>query len=103
VTRLLFPAAVALALALVLGAPARAAAAPTVARVLVEGNRRVEDEAVKSAISTKAGEPLESRKINDDIKALMRLGFFADVVVEERGDPEKPSIVFRVSERPAVR
>ena len=102
-TRLLFPAAVALALALVLGAPARAAAAPTVARVLVEGNRRVEDEAVKSAISTKAGEPLESRKINDDIKALMRLGFFADVVVEERGDPEKPSIVFRVSERPAVR
>ena len=102
-TRLLFPAAVALALALVLGAPARAAAAPTVARVLVEGNRRVEDEAVKSAISTKAGEPLESRKINDDIKALMKLGFFADVVVEERGDPEKPSIVFRVSERPAVR
>jgi outer membrane protein insertion porin family len=101
VTRLLFLAA--MALALVLGAPARAAAAPTVARVLVEGNRRVEDEAIKSAISTKAGQPLDPRKLDEDIKALMKLGFFSDVVVEERGDAEAPAIVFRVTERPAVR
>ena len=101
VTRLPF---LAMALALVLGGPARAAASPpTVARILVEGNRRVEVDAIKSAISTKAGQPLEPRKIDEDIKAVMKLGFFSDVVVEERGDRENPALVFRVAERPAVR
>src|SRR6266508_2538893 len=100
VTRLPF---LALALALVLGAPAQAAAAPTVTRILIEGNRRVEVDAIKSAISTKAGEPLDPRKIDEDIKAVMKLGFFSDVLVEERGDAEKPALVFRVAERPAVR
>jgi outer membrane protein insertion porin family len=33
----------------------------------------------------------------------MRLGFFSDVVVEARGDEAKPTLVFRVAERPAVR
>ena len=100
VTRLSF---LALALALVLGAPARAAAEPTVAGIAVEGNRRVEADAIKSAIATKPGQPFDPRKLDEDIKAVMKLGFFSDVVVEEQGDPEKPTIVFRVSERPAVR
>ena len=100
VTRLSF---LAMALALVLGAPARAAAEPTVAGIAVEGNRRVEADAIKSAIATKPGQPFDPRKLDEDIKAVMKLGFFSDVVVEEQGDPEKPTIVFRVSERPAVR
>ena len=33
----------------------------------------------------------------------MKLGFFSDVVVEERGDPERPELVFRVVEKPTVR
>ncbi len=93
----------ALALALVLAAPALAAEAPTVQGIVVEGNRRVEIDAVKAAISTKPGQPLEPRKIDDDIKSVMKLGFFSDVVVEERGAPETPTLFFRVVERPAVR
>ncbi len=93
----------ALALALVLGAPARAADAPIVQRILVEGNRRVETDAVKAAISSKPEQPLDPRKVDDDIKALVKLGFFSDVVVEERGDAGNLSLVFRVVERPAVK
>jgi outer membrane protein insertion porin family len=93
----------ALALGLVLGAPARAADAPTVQSIVVEGNRRVEIDAIKAAISTKPGQPLDPRKIDEDIKSVMKLGFFSDVVVEERGEPETPTLVFRVAERPAVR
>ncbi len=93
----------ALALALVLGAPAWAAGAPTVEGVLVEGNRRVEIDAIKAALGTKAGEPLDVKKVDADIKAVMKLGFFADVVVEERGPAERPTVVFRVAERPALR
>jgi outer membrane protein insertion porin family len=90
--------------ALVLCAPGRAAAAaPVVASVQVEGNRRVDADAIKGAISTKAGEPLDLKKLDDDIKAVMKLGFFSDVVAEERGDTEHPAIVFRVAEKPSVR
>lgn len=71
--------------------------------VTVEGNRRVEADAVKAAVTVRPGRPLDPRRLDEDIKALMKLGFFSDVVVESRGDPRKPTIVFRVKEKPAVR
>ncbi|MFL5271912.1 MAG: outer membrane protein assembly factor BamA [Anaeromyxobacteraceae bacterium] len=94
---------VVLALALGPGSRPSAAEAPTVAGVTVEGNRRVEGDAVKAAISTKPGTPLDRAKVDRDLKAVLKLGYFADVVVEERGPPDAPTLVFRVSERPAVR
>ncbi|HET7755142.1 MAG TPA: outer membrane protein assembly factor BamA, partial [Anaeromyxobacteraceae bacterium] len=97
----------ALVLALLLSAPARAQDAagttPVVGGILVEGNRRVEIDAVKAAVSSKAGQPLDAARLDEDIKSVMRLGFFSDVVIEERGDPARPTLVFRVVERPAVR
>jgi outer membrane protein insertion porin family len=92
-------------LALALGPATRASAAdaPTVAGVAVEGNRRVEGDAVKAVITTKPGTPLDRAKVDRDLKAVLKLGYFADVVVEERGPPEAPTLVFRVAERPAVR
>ncbi|HEX7622324.1 MAG TPA: outer membrane protein assembly factor BamA, partial [Anaeromyxobacteraceae bacterium] len=99
-TRLPF---LALALSLLAGAPARAAGAPTVQRIVVEGNRRVEADAVRNVISTKPGQPLDPKKLDEDLQAVMKLGFFADVVFEERGDPEHPTLVVRVAERPAVK
>jgi outer membrane protein insertion porin family len=92
----------ALVLGLLLCAPARAAEAPVVGAVDVEGTRRVEVDAVKTAITTKAGEPLDERKLDADVRAVVRLGFFADVAVELRGDEQKPAVVFRVVEKPAV-
>ncbi|HEX9053108.1 MAG TPA: outer membrane protein assembly factor BamA [Anaeromyxobacter sp.] len=71
--------------------------------VRVEGNRRVEKDAVLAAVSEKKGEPLEPRKVAADVKAIMKLGFFSDVVVEAEGDPASPVLVYRVTERPSVR
>ena len=93
-------------LALLLSAPARAeetAGTPVVAGIIVEGNRRVEIDAVKAALGTRAGQPIDPARLDEDVKAVMRLGFFSDVVVEERGDPARPTLVFRVVERPAIR
>ena len=97
----------ALVLALLSLSPARAAeneqTGPVVASVQVEGNRRVEVDAVKAAVSTKPGMPLDDARLDDDLKAVMKLGFFADVVLEEQGDPARPTLVVRVVEKPAVR
>ncbi|BDG08340.1 outer membrane protein assembly factor BamA [Anaeromyxobacter paludicola] len=76
---------------------------PTVQAVQVEGNRRVEIDAVKAVISQKAGEPLDLKKVDEDIRSVMKLGFFSDVTVEEQGGAERPTLVFRVVEKPAVR
>jgi outer membrane protein insertion porin family len=84
-------------------AVAQEASGPVIDRVAVEGNRRVESEAVKAAVSSKPGERVDAAKLDRDLKAVMKLGLFSDVVVEARGPPEKPVIVFHVTERPAVR
>ncbi len=99
--RLAWPLAAALLLAL--AAPAAAAEdAPRIAAVEVEGNRRVEADAVRAAVSRK-GAVLDLRKLDADVRALMRLGFFEDVVVELAGPPAAPTLVFRVTERRTVR
>jgi outer membrane protein insertion porin family len=90
------------ALAVVL-APAARAAEPAVKDVRVEGNRRVEVDAIRAAISQKRGEPLDPNKIDADIRAIMKLGFFSDVVVELEAPDTAPVVVYRVTERPTVR
>lgn len=101
--RLAWPLSAAVALALALAAPAaRAEDGPPIAAVEVEGNRRVEADAVRAAVSRK-GTPLDLKKLDGDVRALMRLGFFDDVVVELTGPRDAPVLVFRVSERPTVK
>jgi outer membrane protein insertion porin family len=92
------------ALLLVVGAaPARAADLPSVAAVRIEGNRRVEVDAIRAAISEKKGQPFDPRVVSKDIRAIMKLGFFSDVVVDVEGPPDAPTLVYRVTERPTVR
>lgn len=95
------PLAAALALAL-LAPVALAEDAPRVAEVVVEGNRRVEGDAVR-ALVTRKGSPVEMARLDNDLRALMKLGFFEDVVVELAGPPERPVLVYRVVERRTVK
>ncbi len=92
------------ALAVALSPAARAApSGPLIEDVRVEGNRRVEPAAIRNAISARKGSPYDPRKIQADIRALMKLGLFSDVVVEREGSPDAPVVVYRVTERPALR
>ncbi len=93
----------AVAVVLALAAPAaRAEEAPRIAAVEVEGNRRVEADAVRAAVSKK-GAPLDLKRVDSDVRALMKLGFFEDVVVSLAGTPAAPVLVFRVVERRTVK
>ncbi|HEX9401211.1 MAG TPA: outer membrane protein assembly factor BamA [Anaeromyxobacter sp.] len=90
----------ALALAL---APVPALAQPTVGDVRIEGNRRVEPEAIRNAITERKGAAYDPKKVQADVRALMKLGFFSDVTVEREGPSDAPVLVYRVVERPALR
>ncbi len=91
-------------LAALLVAPAAIRAADVVVKdVRIEGNRRTDPGAIRAAIRTQPGKPLDLDQVDADIQALMKIGALADVVVELEGSPAAPVVVFRVAERPTVR
>ena len=75
---------------------------PVVGGIEVEGNRRVEVDAIKAAMSTKVGAPLSEAGIQQDVRAVMKLGYFADVAIDEKGPPDRPTLVVKVAEKPSV-
>lgn len=83
-------------------APAARAEAPTVKDIKVEGLRRVDPVAIRRVLAQKKGEPLDRKKVDADIRAIMRLGFFQDVEVLAEGDTARPNLVYRVREKPTV-
>ncbi|HEY6105704.1 MAG TPA: POTRA domain-containing protein, partial [Anaeromyxobacteraceae bacterium] len=93
----------ALAVLLVAAAPlALAEDEPVVKAIEVEGNRRVEVDAIKAAVSTRPGDSVDAARIRADVRAVMKLGYFADVSIEARGPAAAPTLVVKVKEKPSV-
>ena len=82
--------------------PAAAEEAPVVKAIAVEGNRRVEVDAIKAALSTRVGDALDPARIRADVRAVMKLGYFSDVSIVARGPAATPTLVVKVTEKPSV-
>ena len=77
---------------------ASAAYAQTIARIVVEGNQRVETETVLSYMQVSPGQPFDTAKIDESVKALFQTGLFADVQIGKRGN----DLVVKVEENPLI-
>ena len=78
--------------------------AQTVASVGVEGNLRVEEDAIKVQLRTQPGQPYDAAVLDADVRAVYGMGFFDQVDVDVSPAGEKQvAVVFRVKERPLVR
>ncbi len=90
--------------ALALAAPVPVdAAPPIVASVSVEGNRHVPTDDILAVITTKPGDPFDPAKIQNDLRAIADLGFFADQApptIKQRRDGV--AVTFRVVENPVL-
>ena len=60
-------------------ATASIAVAQTATSIVVEGNRRVESDTIRSYFRVRPGERLDALKVDEGIKALFATGLFADV------------------------
>ncbi|KJC39959.1 outer membrane protein assembly factor BamA [Bradyrhizobium sp. LTSP857] len=69
------------------------AAAQAAEAIVVEGNRRVEAETVRSYFTPKAGGQLDQATIDDGLKALIATGLFQDVKVSRSGGHVVVSVV----------
>ena len=90
------------AFAVLLGAHAPAYAAEWVASVELEGNKRVESDAIRVHVTAVPGKPLERAVVDHDIKDIYSMGFFDNVWATLRRTPSGIQLVYHVAERPYV-
>jgi outer membrane protein insertion porin family len=77
-------------------------AAPVVDAVQITGNSRVEADAIRLHISQQAGQPLSEAAVDQDIKAIYRMGFFSRVSAELEKQGGRTVLVYHVQEQPMV-
>lgn len=72
-------------------------------RIEIEGNHRVEDEAIRVQLRSQPGTRLNEDNVDGDVRALYRTGFFDQIEVDwsQRGD--QWILTYRVKERPFIR
>jgi outer membrane protein insertion porin family len=74
------------------------ASAQSAGAIVVEGNRRVEAETIRSYFRVNPGERLDSYKIDQALKALYATGLFQDVRINQSG----PRLIVTVVENPVI-
>jgi outer membrane protein insertion porin family len=74
------------------------AAAQTASSIVVEGNRRVEVETIRSYFKPGPGGRLDQGRIDDGLKALIETGLFQDVKIDQAGG----RLVVTVVENPVI-
>ena len=87
----------------ILGAAKPTGKVDRVADVRVRGNRRIEADAIRARISTKAGDPYNAARISSDVHAVFGLGFFRNVRVFSEETPDGRIVTFEVEENPVIR
>ena len=74
-----------------------------IAKVLIEGNRAIEESAIRAQIKSKEGDLYSTSTIREDLKAVYQMGYFQDVRVEMRDWDRKKALVFVLEEKPIIK
>ncbi|MFM8409943.1 MAG: outer membrane protein assembly factor BamA [Alphaproteobacteria bacterium] len=83
-------------------APRVSGDAPVVGAIVIEGNHRVDKEAIRVHVKTRPGETYDAERADEDLRAIYAMGFFDDVSVDLEEAGGRSTMVFRVKERPYV-
>lgn len=101
IVRLVLPVMLAVSVAglscLTMSGPVMAQGA-TISNIVVEGNRRIEDESVRSYMKISKGDRYDAGLIDESLKDLFETGLFADVTISRRGR----SLLVKVVENPII-
>ena len=74
----------------------------TIGEIEIVGNLRVETQAIRGHISSKVGEPLNEAVVDQDIKAIYKMGFFSQVNAEVTHRAGELVLIFRLKELPYI-
>ena len=75
----------------------------TVFKLRVEGNKRIEADAILRKVKIQPGDIYRAGQISEDLKTVYAMGYFDDIRVELEKAPEGNIVIFRVKEKPTLR
>ncbi len=75
---------------------------PIVDQIRIEGNQRIEKDAILFHITQEADQPLDDDAVDEDIRSIYKLGFFYSVSAKLVTIKGQQVLVYTVSERPQV-
>ncbi|HZZ08931.1 MAG TPA: outer membrane protein assembly factor BamA [Candidatus Binataceae bacterium] len=75
---------------------------PVISRIRIVGNQRVEEDAIRIHITAQPGQLLNEATVDQDVKAIYRMGFFESVnaTVDRQGG--QAILTYHVKERPLI-
>ena len=74
-----------------------------VAQIKVEGNQRIETDAILRVVKTQVGSIYRPANLSKDLRAIYAMGYFDDLRVESESSPKGEIITFKVKEKPTIR
>ncbi len=76
---------------------------PLIEKIVITGNKRIGEDVILPKIKSKAGDFLEYKKLNEDLKNLYKLGYFENIeIITEEGE-KGITVVFKVQERESIK
>lgn len=88
----------------ILGTPETASAGgDRIAEIRIQGNRRIEADAIRARIATQPGDRYDAARIAEDVRQIHALGFFENVRVLAAQTPDGRVLTFEIEENPVVR
>ncbi|MEH0020006.1 MAG: outer membrane protein assembly factor BamA [Desulfobacter sp.] len=74
-----------------------------ISTIRIEGNKRIESDAIIRVIKTQTGELLNSESLTKDLGIIYKMGYFDNVVVKKQSLDRGVEVIFEVTEKPSVR
>jgi len=87
----------------ILGEERRVGPESRVAEVVIRGNKRVEEDAIRARIRTAQGTIYDASQVARDVRSIFEQGFFRDIQVLLEETPVGVRVTFEVEESPIVR
>ena len=77
-------------------------ASPIISEIRIQGNQRVEPDAIKIHLGSHAGQPLNPALVDQDVKSIYRMGFFDHVSADVDHQGATAVLTYIVQERPLI-
>ena len=75
----------------------------TITEIVIKGNRKVESSVIRNTLKLRTGDLLAVDSVDDDIRAIYKLGYFQDVKAESVNGDAGVVLIYAVTEKPVVR
>lgn len=71
--------------------------------IVIQGNNRIEKDAILRVMNSKPGEPFITEKVSNDLRAIYRMGYFDQITINSQPTVTGENIIITVTEKPIVR